>query len=50
MQIQNDRLNGDPLPWVLEPNNPSVRYWALVYTLDRPLNGPEILDTREAIN
>lgn len=50
MQIQNNRLNGDPLPWLLEPDNPSVRYWTLVDLLDRPLNDPEVLDTRAAIN
>jgi len=29
-------VNADPLPWLLEPENPSVRYWTLVDILDRP--------------
>jgi hypothetical protein len=43
------RLNGDPLPWLLEPGNPSVRYWTLVDLLGRPAGDPEILDARAAI-
>jgi len=28
-------LKGDPIPWLLEPDNPSVRYWTLRDLLDR---------------
>jgi len=42
-------LNGDPLPWLLDPENPSVRYWTLVDILDRPANDPEVLDARAGI-
>jgi hypothetical protein len=30
------KLNADPLPWLLEPDNPSVRYFALRDLVDRP--------------
>lgn len=42
-------LNGDPLPWLLNPENPSVRYWTLVDILDRPANDPEVQEARAAI-
>jgi hypothetical protein len=42
-------LNGDPLPWLLEPANPSIRYWALTDLLDLPAGDPEVRDTRSAI-
>jgi hypothetical protein len=45
--VQN--LNGDPLPWLLDPENPSVRYWTLVDILDRPANDPEVQEARAAI-
>ena len=43
-------LNGDPLPWLLEPDNPPVRYFALTALLDRPADDPEVKATRAAIN
>ena len=42
-------LNGDPLPWLLEQENPSVRYWTLVDILDRSDNDPEVQACRAAI-
>jgi hypothetical protein len=39
-------LKADPIPWLLEPENPSVRYWTLVDILDRPADAQE---TRAAI-
>lgn len=50
MQTWKNSLYGDPLPWLLEPDNPSIRYWTLVDLLDRPLNDSEVIDTRAAIN
>jgi len=44
------RLNGDPLPWLLEPENPAVRYAALTELLDRPADDAEALAARAAIN
>jgi hypothetical protein len=43
------RLNADPLPWLLEPDNPSVRYFALRDLLDRPETDPELRAARAAI-
>ncbi len=45
---QND-LNGNPLGWLLSPENPSVCYWTLVDTLDRPTDDPEVVEARTAI-
>jgi hypothetical protein len=42
-------LNGDPLPWLLDPENPSVRYWTLVDILDRPTSASEVREARTAI-
>lgn len=42
-------LNGDPLPWLLDPENPSVRYWTLIDILDRPAGDAEVQEARAAI-
>ena len=42
-------LNGDPLPWLLDPENPSIRYWTLVDILDRPIDSSEVQEARAAI-
>jgi hypothetical protein len=44
------RLNGDPLPWLLEPGNPPVRYFALTDLLGWSSGDPEAIKTRAAIN
>jgi hypothetical protein len=49
MKNWQKRLNGDPLPWLLDPDNPSVRYWTLVDILDRPADDPEVQAARAAI-
>ena len=49
MQNWQKHLNGDPLPWLLDPENPSVRYWTLVELLDWPGTDPEVQETRAAI-
>ena len=41
-------LNGDPLPWLLEPESPGVRYLALRDLLDRPEKDPELTAARQA--
>jgi hypothetical protein len=43
------KLNADPLPWLLEPDNPSVRYFALRDLLDRPDTDAELRAARTAI-
>lgn len=42
-------LNGDPLPWLLDPENPSVRYWTLVDILEQPADSAEVLEAGAAI-
>ncbi len=52
MQDWQKSLKGDPsvtLAWLLEPENPSVRYWTLVDILDCPASDPEVQATRAAI-
>jgi len=49
MSSWQKRLNGDPLPWLLDPENPSVRYWVLVDILDRPADDSEVQEARAAI-
>ena len=39
----------DPLPWLLEAENPSARYLALTGLLGRPADDPEVLAARAAI-
>jgi hypothetical protein len=43
-------LNDDPLPWLLESDNPSVRYFALTDLLDRPADDPDVVSAKAAIN
>ena len=49
MQNGATSLKGDPLPWLLDAGNPSVRYWTLVDILDRPASDPEVREARAAI-
>jgi len=44
-----DALNADPLPWLLEPGNPSVRYLTLTDLLDRTADDPEVAGAHRAI-
>jgi hypothetical protein len=43
-------LNGNPLTWLLEERNPSVRYFALVDLLDRAPRDRDVMATKAAIN
>ena len=49
MQNWQTSLNGDPLSWLLDPANPSIRYWTLTELLDRPADHPEVQEARAAI-
>ncbi len=49
MQNWQKHLNGDSLPWLLDPEDPSVRYWTLIDILDRPDHDPEVQAARAAI-
>lgn len=46
-----ERLNGDPLPWLLEVDeaNPGVRYFALKELLARPLTDPDLIAAQKAV-
>jgi len=49
MQGLLDHLKGDPLSWLLEPENPHIRNWTLVDVLGRLANDPDVLKTGAAI-
>jgi hypothetical protein len=42
-------LNSDPTKWLLEEDNPSVRYFTLKDILDKPDNDLEVRKARENI-
>jgi hypothetical protein len=42
-------LKNDPTAWLLEPGDPSVRYFALTKVLERPEEDAEVVAAREAI-
>jgi len=42
-------LNADPTDWLLEESNPSVRYLALQWLLDKAPDDPEVVAARKAI-
>lgn len=44
------RLKTDPVPWLLEPDNPSVRYFTLTDLLARPPDDPQVRQARTAIS
>jgi len=44
-----DVLNNDPMSWLLEPENPSVRYWTLTEIVGRSADSPEVLEAKAAI-
>ena len=49
MKNWGEHLSDDPLPWLLNPENPSIRYWTLIDILDRPSDDSEVLESRAAI-
>lgn len=42
-------LKADPIQWLLEADNPSVRYFTLTDLLDKPRDAPEVERTRSQI-
>ena len=44
-----ERLLGDPLPWLLEPDHPSVRYFALTDLMDVGKDDPDAQKAKKAI-
>ena len=51
MQEWTQRLNDDPLPWLLEPDpkNPGVRYVALTDLQDKAVDHPEVVEAQRAV-
>ena len=49
MSNWKSKLNDDPLPWLLEAENPSVRYWTLRDLLDRDSRDRDVLAAKAAI-
>jgi hypothetical protein len=51
MPSWKDKLNGDPIPWLLEKDNaqPAIRYYALRGILDRDENDKEVKAAKAAI-
>jgi len=42
-------LNANPITWLLEDNNPSVKYFTLIDVLEKAENDPEVRKTKEEI-
>lgn len=42
-------LRGDPIPWLLEPANPSARYLTLRQVLCRPEDAPDVVEAQAGI-
>ena len=42
-------LKANPIPWLLEDNNPSVRYFTLINVLEKAENDPEVRKSKEEI-
>lgn len=42
-------LKGNPIPWLLEENNPSVRYFTLLELLGETKNDPEVIGAKNDI-
>jgi len=49
--LGQERLNSESLAWLLEPDpdNPSIRYFALCDLLDRPINDPDVIVAKSEI-
>jgi hypothetical protein len=43
-----EQLNGDSLSWLLEPDDPGVRYLAMRDLLERPADDPELISAQAA--
>jgi hypothetical protein len=43
-------LNGNPLPWLLESESPSIRYWVLTDILNKPSSDFEVCESKIAIS
>ena len=49
MKSWKSLLKSDPIDWLLEPENPSVRYLALIDLLDRALSDKTVKTAKDEI-
>jgi hypothetical protein len=49
METWRSYLHADPMDWLLEPTNPSVRYITLRDVLGKPETHPEVIQTKQKI-
>jgi hypothetical protein len=49
MQNWKEYLKADPTEWLLEKDNPSVKYFALTEILDMPTDNPEVITAKKSI-
>ncbi|PKL73854.1 MAG: nitrogen fixation protein NifH [Methanobacteriales archaeon HGW-Methanobacteriales-2] len=49
MNDWKEYLNSDPTQWLLEDDNPSVRYFTLLDILDKPQNDSQVIHARQNI-
>lgn len=42
-------LKNDPTEWLLEENNPSIRYFTLVDILEKSEDSPEVVNSKKQI-
>lgn len=45
--VWKDQLKRDPIPWLMEEDNPGVRYLAMRDVLDYPFDHPELVTARK---
>jgi len=43
------RLKGDPIDWLLEDDNPSVKYFTLIDLLEKNNDDSEVIQTKKNI-
>ena len=49
MENWKSLLNADPINWLLEKDNPSIRYFTYVDILNQPEDNPEVQEARQQI-
>ncbi|MCK4392630.1 hypothetical protein KAX17_06955 [Candidatus Bipolaricaulota bacterium] len=49
MSSPQEKVRGDPIAWLLEPDNPSVRYLTLRHLLECSKDDPDVETAKAAI-
>ncbi len=49
MESWKSWLSADPIEWLLEKSNPSVRYFTLIDLLEKPWTDPEVTEAKQEI-